>query len=94
MCMGNLSSKAPRIGGPSETPTEPPRPVADRKTAWARRLGEGARAYEYAWEYFKMGPHRSIEKVAQEFAKNKRPLKRLLAEVAVGEEGGGLRPVD
>src|SRR5450755_4205631 len=22
MCMGNLSSKAPRIGGPSETPTD------------------------------------------------------------------------
>ena len=53
-----------------------PQIAADRKTVWARRPGEGARAYKYAWEYFTMGPGRSIARVAQKFAKNKRPLKR------------------
>jgi hypothetical protein len=53
-----------------------PQVAAGQKTAWARRLGEGGRAYQYAWEYFMMGPHRSIEGVAQKFAKNPRPLNR------------------
>jgi len=50
--------------------------AAGQKTAWAHRPREGTRAYQYAWEYVRMGPDRSIEKVAQKFGKNKRPLKR------------------
>jgi hypothetical protein len=34
------------------------------KEVWARRPKEPARAYESAWEYFRMGPSRSIDKVA------------------------------
>jgi hypothetical protein len=54
--------------------------VADQKTAWERCHGEGTRAYEYAQAYVEMGPGRSIAKVAQQFTKSTRPLKRYARE--------------
>jgi hypothetical protein len=71
--MGNLSSKAPRIGAPRAATTASPQ---FQKNACERLPREGARSFDYACEYIKMGPGRSIEKVAQKFGKKARPLKK------------------
>jgi hypothetical protein len=41
------------------------RVMAKKKTAWERRPGEPARAYDYAWQYITLGPQRSLEKLVQ-----------------------------
>jgi hypothetical protein len=46
------------------------------KNAWGRLPGERARAYGYAWDYFMLGPQRSIEKVIQNLAKKLQPLQK------------------
>jgi hypothetical protein len=43
--------------------------MAEEKAAYERRPGEPARAYTYAWEYFKLGSRRSLERLVQNATK-------------------------